>query len=122
LKTAFTPRSQRQFQMASTAHSAVTSHSIVFEGNLYFPKFDYWLSKTLYDKGHDLYRMKGILSLERAPQKFIFQSVHDQFTHDLGEVWKPGERSNSIVMIGKNLDFKALEEELKACIYLPEKV
>ncbi|CAH9133032.1 unnamed protein product [Cuscuta epithymum] len=53
--------------------SAVTSVSIVSEGTLDLDEVDDWLERLLEEKGDDLYRMKGVLSVSGSEQRYVFQ-------------------------------------------------
>ena len=51
----------------------VTSTSSKFEGSLNVNKLDQWISDLLQNYGQDLFRYKGILSVEGMDEKFVFQ-------------------------------------------------
>ena len=46
-----------------------------------------YLSGLLREKGTDLYRIKGVISVEGAPQRFVYQAVHMIFQGDFKEAW-----------------------------------
>lgn len=39
-------------------------------------QFDDWLERLVEEKGDDLYRMKGILSVSDSEQRYVFQVYH----------------------------------------------
>ncbi|XP_061372223.1 uncharacterized protein LOC133314726 [Gastrolobium bilobum] len=95
----------------------VTSVSIVCEGSLDLEKANMWLGTLLLDRSEDIYRMKGLLSVQGMNERFVFQGVHDIFQGSPERLWGPDEpRLNKIVFIGKNLDAKELEKGFKACL------
>ncbi|XP_073123931.1 uncharacterized protein [Henckelia pumila] len=97
--------------------SAVSSVSIVSEGTLDLDYFDDWLERLVEEKGDDLYRMKGILSVTDSEQRYVFQAVHSIFDGCPGKDWAPDEeRVNKLVFIGKNLDETALRKGFKGCL------
>ncbi|KZV29737.1 COBW domain-containing protein 1-like [Dorcoceras hygrometricum] len=97
--------------------SAVSSVSIVSEGTLDLDYFDDWLERLVEEKGDDLYRMKGILSVTDSEQRYVFQAVHSIFDGCPGKDWEPDEkRINKLVFIGKNLDETALRKGFKGCL------
>ncbi|PIN20133.1 Cobalamin synthesis protein [Handroanthus impetiginosus] len=97
--------------------SAVSSVSIVSEGTLDLDYFDDWLERLVEEKGDDLYRMKGILSVSDSEQRYVFQAVHSIFDGCPGKEWGPDEkRINKLVFIGKNLDETALRKGFKGCL------
>ncbi|XP_043721932.1 P-loop guanosine triphosphatase YjiA [Telopea speciosissima] len=100
-----------------THDPGVSSVSIVCEGNLDLEKANMWLGTLLLERSDDIYRMKGLLSVEGMDERFVFQGVHDIFQGSPDRLWGPGEpRLNKIVFIGKNLDAMALEKGFKACL------
>jgi len=101
--------------------ATVTSVAISEPGEVDLVAIDEWISTTLRDRGGDIFRMKGILALQGAPQKFVYQGVHMVFNGAYGDEWAEGEaRTNKLVFIGKHLDADALRAEFSACLYTPE--
>ncbi|XP_047976555.1 P-loop guanosine triphosphatase YjiA-like isoform X2 [Salvia hispanica] len=97
--------------------SSVSSVSIVSEGTLDLDYFDDWLDTLVEEKGDDLYRMKGILSVSGSEQRYVFQAVHAFFDGSPGKEWGPEEkRTNKIVFIGRNLDETALRKGFNGCL------
>ncbi|KAH7675065.1 P-loop containing nucleoside triphosphate hydrolase protein [Dioscorea alata] len=95
----------------------VSSVSIVCEGNLDLEKANMWLGTLLMERSDDIYRMKGLLSVDGMPERFVFQGVHDIFQGSPDRLWGSNEpRINKIVFIGKNLDGQELEKGFKACL------
>ncbi|PRQ50545.1 putative cobalamin (vitamin B12) biosynthesis CobW [Rosa chinensis] len=95
----------------------VSSVSIVCEGNLDLEKANMWLGTLLLDRSEDIYRMKGLLSVQGMDERFVFQGVHDIFQGSPDRLWGPNEpRTNKIVFIGKNLDAQELEKGFKGCL------
>lgn len=95
----------------------VSSVSIVCEGSLDLEKANMWLGTLLLDRSEDIYRMKGLLSVQGMDERFVFQGVHDIFQGSPERLWGRDEpRINKIVFIGKNLDAKELEKGFKACL------
>ncbi|KAL5574533.1 hypothetical protein UlMin_016232 [Ulmus minor] len=100
-----------------THDPGVSSVSIVCEGNLDLEKANIWLGTLLLERSEDIYRMKGLLSVQGMDERFVFQGVHDIFQGSPDRLWEPNEpRTNKIVFIGKNLDAKELEVGFKGCL------
>jgi G3E family GTPase len=77
---------------------------------------DRWLSQLVQDKGRDLLRAKGVLTLDRQGRRFVFHSVHMTLDGRPSRPWKPDEeRLNQLVFIGRHLDAGALLEGLRGC-------
>ncbi|MBA0584217.1 hypothetical protein Gorai_015042 [Gossypium raimondii] len=97
--------------------SAVSSVSIVSEGTLDLDEVDDWLERLMEEKGEDLYRMKGVLSVNGSDQRYVFQGVHSTLDGCPGKTWEPDEkRTNKLVFIGRNLDETALRKGFKGCL------
>ncbi len=94
----------------------VSSVGIVLPGELDEKKVNAWFAKLLAEKGQDLYRMKGILSLRGDPNRFIFQGVHMTLDSTIGTPWGTSPRSSKLIFIGKNLDRELLEDGVNACM------
>merc|ERR1712216_272342 len=99
----------------------VTSLSITEDGDVDLDDVQKFVGQTLMTKGADIYRMKGVLSIAHAQEKFIYQAVHMIFNGDFDDPWGPDEkRQNKLVFIGKNLDHEGLKAEFKKCLVTPE--
>lgn len=103
---------------AHTHHDpGVSSVSIVCPGNLDLEQINMWLGDIMDEKSDDIYRMKGVLSIHKCRERFVFQGVHALFEGSPDRQWGPEEeRINRLVFIGRNLDEKALREGFKACL------
>ncbi|KAJ8773872.1 hypothetical protein K2173_009303 [Erythroxylum novogranatense] len=97
--------------------ATVSSVSIVSEGTLDLDELDDWLERLIEEKGEDLYRMKGVLSVSDSDQRYIFQGVHSMLDGCPGKAWEPAEkRVNKLVFIGRNLDETALRKGFRGCL------
>mmetsp|Transcript_20765 Transcript_20765/g.52049 ORF Transcript_20765/g.52049 Transcript_20765/m.52049 type:complete len:335 (+) Transcript_20765:26-1030(+) len=97
--------------------SSITSVGIQKEGTLDLNRLNRWMSTLLKDKGVDIYRSKGVLSIQGMKEKFVFQGVHMTFNGEPTKEWGEGEaRVNRMVFIGKNLDRKELTDGFDACL------
>ncbi|KAK2973206.1 hypothetical protein RJ640_024493 [Escallonia rubra] len=97
--------------------SAVTSVSIVSEGTLDLDELDDWLERLIEEKGEDLYRMKGVLSVSGSEERYVFQGVHSTLDGSPGKTWGADEqRINKLVFIGRNLDETALRKAFRGCL------
>jgi len=97
--------------------SKVGSIGIELEGTVSYDKVNAWISKFLKEKGADIYRMKGIMSIEGVKEKFVFQGVHMIFDGSPLQPWGEDEkRVNRLVFIGKNLDRAEITKDFKACL------
>lgn len=100
-----------------THDPGVSSVSIVCDGSLDLEKANMWLGTLLMERSDDIYRMKGLLSVEGMEERFVFQGVHDIFQGSPDRLWGSDEpRTNKIVFIGRNLDAGELEKGFKTCL------
>ncbi|XP_020085533.1 uncharacterized protein LOC109708277 isoform X1 [Ananas comosus] len=100
-----------------THDSSVTSVSIVSEGMLDLDEVNDWLERLVDEKGDDLYRMKGVISVNESTGRYVLQGVHSMLDGCPGKPWGPNEkRINKLVFIGRNLDEAALRKAFKGCL------
>jgi len=103
--------------------TSVSSLSIIQKGEVDLEAVQDWVGWVLREKATDIYRMKGVLAIAHARQKFVYQAVHMIFNGNFeeGEVWGPDEeRESKLVFIGKNLDKEALKSGFAKCATSPE--
>jgi G3E family GTPase len=96
--------------------STVTSVGIDIPGDLDGQRLNSWISKLLQEKGPDIFRSKGVLSISGSDERFVFQAVHMLFTGEAERPWGDTPRRNQMVFIGRNLDREALEEGFRKCL------
>ena len=81
-----------------------------------FGLFQEWMQDLIRSKGTDLYRMKGVLDVRFATEKYVYHAVHMIYNGEF-EVWGSEEAKGSkLVFIGKNLDAPALRAGFAACL------
>jgi len=94
----------------------VASVSLCFDGVVNGQLFNQWIYQFTQLHGADLFRSKGILNLDGAARRFVFQGVHMILDGRPGKPWLPGEtRSNQLVFIGRNLDADLIRQQVFAC-------
>ncbi|HEX9521347.1 MAG TPA: GTP-binding protein [Reyranella sp.] len=80
-------------------------------------KFQKWMGALLQLRGPDIFRSKGILAIDGAPRRYVYQGVHMMMDSDWGSPWKDGEkRSSKLVFIGRNLDGENLQRGFEDCL------
>ncbi|TVR25544.1 MAG: GTP-binding protein [Ilumatobacter sp.] len=96
---------------------SVTSVGIDADGELDVGKLNEWLGWLLRERGVDIFRSKGILSVAGWDDRYVFQGVHMLIDGRTDRPWGPGEpRTNKLVFIGRNLDRDELEQSFRACL------
>ena len=113
---ALTALSPREYKPDHEHDEAVTSVGITTPGDLDPKKLNKWLRSLLSEKGQDIYRMKGVLSIKGAPDRFIFQGVHMLFDGQPDRPWGNDPRENRMIFIGKNLNRSELNESFRTCL------
>ena len=94
----------------------VGSFSIEKDGDLDEEKLQAWISKLLREKGVDIFRMKGFLSIAGESNRFVFQGVHMIFSGKPDRPWGSLPRRNQLVFIGRNLDEKEMRKGFENCL------
>jgi len=111
-----TPLAANSYEAGHTHDSEVSSVGISSSGDLDEKKFNNWLGALLREKGTDIFRMKGILSIAGQSERFVFQGVHMLFDGKPDKPWGAEERSNQLIFIGRNLNRTELTEGFNACL------
>lgn len=110
------PATQRDYKPDHEHDDEISSVGIDIEGDLDNSKLNKWLGNILQTKGQDIFRMKGILSIEGSDDRFVFQGVHMLFDGRPDKPWGNKKRKNSLIFIGRNLDRTELTEGFRACL------
>jgi len=114
-ETAMTPVAEQEFAAGHTHDEQVTSVGIHLEGEIDSERLNKWVSTLLREKGTDIFRMKGILNIKGAANRFVFQGVHMLFDAREDRPWGATPRANDLVFIGRKLDRAALTEGFERC-------
>ncbi len=76
-----------------------------------------WLQRLLAERGQDLLRTKGILSIAGKDNQFVVQAVHMLMEGSFTKRWSPNEnRESRLVFIGRNMDELELRQRFETCI------
>lgn len=110
------PSTNHYYNPGHSHDDTVTSVALEFPGSLDESKLNAWLSIFLQTQGADIFRMKGILSINNEPVRYVFQGVHMLFDAQPGKLWNDEPRFNRMVFIGRNLDRNYLEGMFKICL------
>ena len=95
----------------------VSSIAITNSGSVDGDKLNRWLYQLVQERGPDIFRMKGIVDMDNADRRFVFQGVHMTLDGRPGKPWRPGEsRCNELVFIGRHLDEAELCAGFDACL------
>ena len=94
----------------------VGSIAIEVDGDCDPNRLNAWLSKLLAERGVDIFRMKGFISLEGESRRFVFQGVHMIVDGQPDREWGDAPRRNQLVFIGRNLDEQGMREGFAQCL------
>ena len=94
----------------------VRSIAVEREGELDPDRLNAWLSELLRERGVDIFRMKGFISLAGESRRFVFQGVHMLFDGQPDRPWGDAARRNQLIFIGRNLDEQSIQQEFEACL------
>jgi G3E family GTPase len=107
---------EQEFAAAHSHDDRVTSVGLHLEGEIDRERLNQWVSGLLRDKGTDIFRMKGILNIQGSASRFVFQAVHMLFDGRDDRAWGTEERASNLVLIGRDLDRKALARGFERCL------
>ena len=110
------PAIQHNFKPDHEHDDEVTSVGITIPGELHVERLNKWLGRLLAERGPDIYRSKGVLSVKGNPNRLVFQGVHMLFDLKSDRPWGADARRNAMIFIGRNLDREALTEGFRACL------
>ncbi|QOY94783.1 GTP-binding protein [Massilia sp. UMI-21] len=80
-------------------------------------RLDQFLGSMVQVFGPQMLRYKGVLSMQGADRKVVFQGVHQIMGSDLGAKWGEAEtRGSKMVFIGKNLPKDVFIRGLEQCL------
>ena len=88
----------------------VGSIAVERDGDVDPEMLNVWIGQLLRERGVDIFRMKGFISLAGESRRFVFQGVHMLFDHQPEREWGDAPRRNQLVFIGRNLDEQSMRE------------
>ncbi|HZW11783.1 MAG TPA: GTP-binding protein [Noviherbaspirillum sp.] len=101
------------------AHHSDDIAAFVFKSDRPFDtaKLDEFLGGLVQAFGPRMLRYKGVLWMQGADRKVVFQGVHQTMGTDIGVKWPEGEaRESKMVFIGKNLPKDIFIRGLEQCL------
>ena len=99
------------FRLVESKKYSTFTHQ--FPGFINLERFTYWFNYFAAINQREIYRIKGILSVQNSPFKTIVQSVGGAVAYADGTIQEPGEEPvNTLVFIGRNIDHERVVYEL----------
>ena len=115
--TAVHPTEAYEYASPHEHDDTVGSVGVRLPGDLDPDRFEQWMITLLRNRGTDIFRTKGVLSLAGDTKRFVFQGVHMLFDGQAGREWQADDqRESQLVFIGRDLDRTELTEGLRACL------
>ena len=113
LKDSITNQSSLSTKPVNLPHKHnIKSFAFIIPGSFDLDKFNLWIRNFLYFNRTRVFRVKGIISFDDQPVKYIFQAVRDNYMFEPGTEWGNETRVNKLVFIGKQLNHDMLEDNL----------
>ncbi len=106
----------REYKPDHEHDEEVSSVGIEIPGDLDSRKLNRWMGTLLQEKGVDLFRTKGVLSIAGDANRYVFQGVHMLLDGRPDRPWDAEPRKNKMIFIGRNLDREALVEGFRSCL------
>ena len=114
--TPVAPVAEHSWVAAHEHDDEVGSVGIEVDGDVDADRLERWLSRLLRERGVDIFRMKGFISVAGDPMRFVFQGVHMLFDGQPDRPWGDQPRRSQLVFIGRNLDAAELNAGFRACL------
>ncbi|WP_372353198.1 GTP-binding protein [Pararhizobium sp. YC-54] len=96
--------------------ATVKSHSFVYPESFDGEKLSTFLKDYLGERGDDIFRTKGIVSVANDHRFFVLQAVHKLVDFRPDHSWGEDTRKSKFVFIGRNLDRDGIDRNLRACL------
>ena len=110
------PQAERTWVAQHEHDDEVGSIAIETDGDVDPAMLNAWLSELLRERGVDIFRMKGFISIAGESRRFVFQGVHMLFDGQPDRPWGDSPRRNQLVFIGRNLDEESMRRGFQACL------
>ena len=114
--TVVTPEAERTWVAQHEHDDEVGSIAIEVDGDCDADKLNAWLGELLRERGVDIFRMKGFISVAGESRRFVFQGVHMLVDGQPDREWGDSPRRNQLVFIGRNLDEESMRRGFAACL------
>lgn len=98
----------------------ITSQGFSIPGNFDIGRFSLWMQNFLYFNSDTVFRVKGFVSFEDMPERYIFHAVRSTYMFEIGEPWGDEPRFSKLIFIGKEINRDTLENNLYQLLAKPE--
>jgi len=94
----------------------VQSHSFVYPEPFNEQRLTAFLNDYLTEHGDDIFRAKGIISVQDDARFFVLQAVHKLVDFRADHDWEDNTPKSKFVFIGRNLNRDEIDAGLRACM------
>jgi G3E family GTPase len=102
-------------ELRTRSHDGIASFAFRFERPFNIDRFESLVESL--SAREQIYRSKGIISIEQNPRRAVFHGVNNRFTIFWDRLWEKSEaRESRLVIIGRKLDRPQLEAGLQDCL------
>ncbi|MXY13892.1 MAG: GTP-binding protein, partial [Chloroflexi bacterium] len=116
MRGAVTAEVERTWVAQHEHDDEVGSFAIEIDGDCDPDRLNAWIGELLRERGVDIFRMKGFISIAGESSRFVFQGVHMLFDGQPERPWGDAPRRNQLVFIGRNLDEPSMRRGFEACL------
>lgn len=95
---------------------SITSVGIEVPGHVDLKAMDHWVSELRAADAENMFRMKGIFSVQDQAHSYVLQGVHNMIDFRPAHPWGTEARSSKVIFIGRNLDRQALNARFAQCL------
>ena len=106
---------QKKAHLSLPQGQAIQNIRLLTDKPLIPEKFSHWIRKFVANRGSDILRAKGVLNLAGQDHRYLLQGVHRVMDGAWGEAWAMQKPQSYLVLVGRKLDAKGLQESFLAC-------
>lgn len=99
----------------------ITSEGFSIPGSFDLGHFSFWMQNFLHFNYDTIFRVKGIVSFDEMPERYIFHAVRSTYMFETSDLWGEENRFSKLIFIGKKIDRDKLENNLYQLLFKPEK-
>lgn len=110
------PVTERTWVAQHEHDDEVGSIAIETDGDINPEKFNSWIGKLLQERGVDIFRSKGFISIAGESKRYVFQGVHMLIDFQPDRPWGDTPRRNQLIFIGRNLNEQEIRSGFEECM------
>ena len=115
-KNKLEPVTERTWVAQHEHDDEVGSIAIETDGDINPEKFNSWIGKLRQERGVDIFRSKGFISIADESKRYVFQGVHMLIDFQPDRPWGDTPRRNQLIFIGRNLNELEIRSGFEECM------